>query len=98
MKALEGYIAFHRIFILFVQKYPDILHKINETVADFIQSEAARHKRRVPALGNFLTLLSVSDYQWSDVASAYVDENFTRNVLWVIRKYPGSSVNFSDVS
>lgn len=88
VKALEGYVAFHRLFILFVHRYPQLLEQINDTVANFIQSEAGRTKKACPDLGRFLTLLSVSDYNWNDVSSAYLDENFTRNVRWVIQKNP----------
>lgn len=90
VKALEGYIAFHRLFILFCETYPDLLAKVNDIVGNFIQSESHRNKRAVPDLGEFMALLSVSSYGWEDVSTAYLSETFTRNVRWVIQKYPGT--------
>lgn len=40
------------------------------------------------ALGEFLPLLTVSKFQWKDVAQAYIEESFDRNVKWLLVKYP----------
>jgi hypothetical protein len=88
VKALEGYIAFHRLLILFCEKYPDLMRKVNEIVGNFIQSDSSRNKRAVPDLGEFMALLSVSSYSWEDVSTAYLTETFVRNVRWVVQKYP----------
>ena len=37
-----------------------------------------------------MPLLTVSKYQWKDVARAYMEENFDRNVKWLLMKHPGS--------
>jgi hypothetical protein len=44
MKALEGYLAFHRLLIMFVQEYPSLLTRINNTVSDFISKDNLRSK------------------------------------------------------
>lgn len=42
------------------------------------------------ALGEFLPLLTVSKFQWKDVARTYIEESFDRNVKWLLAKYPGN--------
>jgi len=88
IKALEGYSAFHRLLIMVVEEYPLLLKKANEIVAKFIAHEKDRVKSAVPALGEFLPLLTISDYTWADVAVPYLQECFDRNMLWAINQYP----------
>jgi len=88
VKALEGYIAFHRLIIYFVQFYPELLEHANTIVRNFIAAGDNRTKQKVPDLGVFLTYLAITDYQWSDIAKKYMAESFTRHVRWIIQKYP----------
>lgn len=87
-KALYGYCCFHRWMIHFIEEYPSLLDYVNESVENFIKNENCRTKSVIPSLGEFLTLLSLSKFTWSDVAPAYISENLDRNVLWILRKYP----------
>ncbi len=82
IRGLEIYFACHRWLIEFMRVYPALQERVDSIVTNFIADEAHRHKRAVPDLGEFLMLLSVSRYHWADVASAYMHENFDRNVLW----------------
>lgn len=85
-KALEGYMWCHRWLIYFVQKYPALLTAINKRVKAVIENEGLRHKDALPNLGEFLPLLSVSDYKWSDVRKAIIEEVLDRNSLWIMLK------------
>lgn len=101
LKALKGYCFFHRMLLQFVKEYPELKTKANQIVHDFIHDESKRHKENgVPNLGEFLTIIPISDYKWSDVRDAYVQESFTRNVYWLLNKYPEleqeSSEEFND--
>eukprot|EP01114_Cavostelium_apophysatum_P015647 TRINITY_DN4309_c0_g1_i1.p1 TRINITY_DN4309_c0_g1~~TRINITY_DN4309_c0_g1_i1.p1 ORF type:complete len:1000 (-),score=330.36 TRINITY_DN4309_c0_g1_i1:12-2684(-) len=88
--ALEGYCAFHRLLLFFVKEYPELQRKINAMAISFCNSESKRTKDVVPALGEFLPLLTVSDkVSWQKVCMPYLQENFDRNALWTIKKYPG---------
>jgi len=90
LKALEGYCMFHRMLLEFVARYPELQTKINTSVLEFIRNDDARHKDRTPNLGEFLPLVSVATtITWNDIALPYLEENFTRNVLWVSKKFPG---------
>jgi len=42
LKALEGYLAFVRLLIMFVKEYPELLHRANKIVRDFIECEDNR--------------------------------------------------------
>eukprot|EP01132_Coremiostelium_polycephalum_P000614 gene614-763_t len=88
IKLLEGYCSFHQLFLVLVKKYPDLLSQINQQIYDFIHIPEKRNKTNTPALGEFLPLLTVSDYKWSEVSRAYLEENFDRNVFWVLKKHP----------
>jgi len=89
IKALEGYCMFHRLLLEFVSRYPELQVKINARASLFVKEDDERHKDRTPNLGEFLPLVAVSTaVTWDDIALPYLEENFTRNVLWVIKKYP----------
>jgi len=88
--ALEGYCAFHRMLLLFAERYPEVRKRANETAFHFIQSENNRTKDVVPSLGDFLPTLTIADrVSWNQVSIPYLQENFDRNALWTIKKYPG---------
>jgi len=87
--ALEGYSAFHRLLLFFVKKYPELQKKVNSIARNFCNSEENRTKDVVPSLGEFLPIVSVSDeVSWKDICMPYLLENFDRNALWTIKKYP----------
>jgi len=89
LKALEGYCMFHLILIEFVGRYPELQVAVNNKVRQFISDDSFRHKTSTPNLGEFLPLIAVSsEFTWDDIAIPYLEENLTRNVLWVIKKHP----------
>jgi hypothetical protein len=71
-----------------VDRYPELTAYINRQVSNFVKDEHYRTKRVTPSLGEFLPLLTVSNLSWKDIAKAYLSENFDRNVLWTLKKYP----------
>jgi ubiquitin-protein ligase len=92
IKSLEGYCAFHRLLLAFVQRYPRLLKEINKKARNFVKFESCRNKEAIPNLGEFLPLLTVAtSVSWRDIALPYLQENFDRNVLWAIKKYPALS-------
>jgi len=88
VRALEGYIWFHRILIMFIKENPQLTTRLNKKISNFISQNTYRTKAKVPDLGEFLCYLAVTDYAWKDVASVVVEETLTRNVRWAIEKYP----------
>lgn len=66
--ALNGYCAFHRLLLMFVEEYPQIKEQANKTVSNFIRDESFRFKSVVSNLGQFLPLLTFSDITWQRVA------------------------------
>jgi len=88
-RALEGYFLFHQLFLWAVQEYKDLLPEINGTIKDFVQNPQARMKKNTPNVGEWLALLTVAtDFVWQDAASAYLQENFERNVMWYLKDNP----------
>jgi hypothetical protein len=73
-----------------VEEYPTLQSTINTRLTRFLSDERWRVKDGCPSLGLLLPLLSVSiKYRWSPTfANIYLDESFSRNVLWACKKYP----------
>eukprot|EP01080_Neovahlkampfia_damariscottae_P005218 gene5218-8830_t len=88
LKALKGYCWFQRMFLMFVSTYPELKKQCESIIADFIKDEKKRHKDVVPNLGEFLQLMTVTDFTWADIKDAYIEESFIRNVFWILNKYP----------
>jgi hypothetical protein len=42
LKALEGYLAFNRLLIMFVKEYPELLVQANKIVHAFVEHEDNR--------------------------------------------------------
>jgi len=85
-RALEGYCYFHRWLYVFAKEYPDTLAKKVRVMADFIHHREKRHKRFVPDVGEFITLISLDiEFNWEDAKHAYLEECYARNALWIVR-------------
>jgi len=87
-KALNAYCNFHRLLLQFIIEYPELQQTIDEQVDLFIHQGKYRLKEHLPNLGDFLAMLSVSNFEWKDIEDAYINESFTRNVFWILNKYP----------
>lgn len=89
--ALQGYCYFYQLFLAFCERHPEIQEEAERRIEQFVEDEDKRTKQACPALGPWICLLMVSErYFWRDekVASAYLNENFDRNVRWIVKKYP----------
>ena len=85
-RALEGYFLFHQLFVSLIKQFPELQTAVNTAVKKFIQDPQARLKKNTPNVGEWLTYLSVSnEFTWKDASSAYLQENFERNVMWYLR-------------
>eukprot|EP01125_Pyxidicula_operculata_P013375 TRINITY_DN4433_c0_g1_i1.p1 TRINITY_DN4433_c0_g1~~TRINITY_DN4433_c0_g1_i1.p1 ORF type:complete len:632 (-),score=67.58 TRINITY_DN4433_c0_g1_i1:64-1959(-) len=94
--ALEGYSAFHHLFLAFVEEYPVIRQQANKLIKQFIEKEKHRHKTEIPSLGEWLPLLTITEkYSWDDVAESYLLEMFDRNALWILVAYPSHQFRIS---
>jgi hypothetical protein len=71
-----------------VEEYPVILRDVNTQIANFISTEKYRVKSALPALGEFLPLMTIANYSWEDIAVPYLEESFDRNALWTLSEYP----------
>lgn len=82
--ALQGYCYFNHLFLALCEMKPEIRAEVDRRITSFLQSEHYRTKKKCPALGDWITLLLVSDrYTWVDVCDVYLQENFDRNVKWI---------------
>ncbi|EFC45274.1 ubiquitin-conjugating enzyme family protein [Naegleria gruberi] len=92
IKALYGYMYFHRWLIYLIEKFPQALDRLKYQVNQFKNSESARLKSSCPNLGEFLPKLSVlgpSKLTWNSIKTSVVEETSIRNALWVIKMHPG---------
>jgi len=89
VKAVDGYVAFHRLFLALVEQYPELRTTIQRRVDDFISDPAKRTKAHVPNLGEFLCMLSVlEEVDMAAVVKCYVEEMLVRDVRWIVTKEP----------
>ena len=89
IKALEGYCAFHQVFLKFLEEYPELAKQCQERVQGFLKDEKTRHKDHTPNLGEFMPLLTVTpEVAWKDVAPLIVHESLDRQVFHLIKDYP----------
>ena len=97
IKFLDGFCMFHRVLLHFALTRPEVAKRIKAEVSKFQQLDPRlREKASVPNLGEWLCYLTVSDVRWADVVSAYLDENFDRNVRWYLQTYPELADPFVD--
>lgn len=86
IKALDGYVMFHRLLIALITEYPELKKQIDEKIKSFIENPKSRRKGVVPSMGDFLPLLTVSSYSWKDVAVPVIQEVLIRNIFWIFQE------------
>lgn len=97
VKAVDGYVAFHRLFIALVDQFPELRVEIKKKVDAFIASPEHRTKAHVPNLGEFLCMISViEDVDLSAVVEAYMGEMLVRDVRWLLTNQPHLNTSVAD--
>jgi len=86
-RALLGYCNLHHILLYYSKENPAVIKHVDELVRNFITKEEGRMKTAVPNIGDFLVLMSISNYSWKDVAKPLIREVFVRNVYWNKRMF-----------
>ena len=88
--AIEAYSHFLRLFMAYIDIYPELLRKINKEVSDFMQSRKNRNKKVVPDLGEFIVKLFLSRYSYNDpkIKQAILEEHFARQMYWIFKEKP----------
>eukprot|EP01127_Copromyxa_protea_P022781 TRINITY_DN8346_c0_g1_i1.p1 TRINITY_DN8346_c0_g1~~TRINITY_DN8346_c0_g1_i1.p1 ORF type:complete len:860 (-),score=123.23 TRINITY_DN8346_c0_g1_i1:76-2304(-) len=87
-KALQGYTMFHHMLLYYAKEFPKIQDNAKAAICKFMQNPRNRYKDTCPDLGEWLVFLSITDYTWSSVSSAFLEECFVRNVRWALRECP----------
>jgi len=88
-RALNGYFLMWRLLLASVEEY-SLQAEVARRLAAFRVPEN-RTKAKVPSIGDFLPLLSVSGtaaLSWDALAQPVIEETFDRNALWACRDHP----------
>ncbi len=79
----------HSMFLLALQKHPQMKNKIVEEIQNFLESEENRHKNILSNLGAVLAKASVVDnFKFEELAETYFAEQLDRQVLWILKAVP----------
>ena len=87
-KSLMGFCQFHYMLLYYADKYPLIIEKIEAIVSNFLRDPNQRTKDKIPDLGCFIVLLTLSKTTWQEIIEPLFLEVCERNVRWIIRKNP----------
>jgi ubiquitin-protein ligase len=90
--AIEGYVHFLRLLMEFIDRYPTLQKKIDDTISLFKQSRVNRNKSSVPDIGEFIITLFLSKYKYEDIKHELLEEYFARQIFWLQKK----TVNLMD--
>ena len=89
VKALRTFYYFFRLFVLLLDKHPELYDQIESSLENFKSDEKFRIKEKTPNLGDLLGKLCVSKkYKWSDMMGSYLEEQMDRQVFWMIKDIP----------
>lgn len=89
LKALRMFFHFYRLFVLLLDKNPELYTEIDNSLESFKNDEKSREKTGTPNLGDMLSKLTVSKkYKWSDIIGPYLEEQMDRQVLWMLKLIP----------
>ncbi|KNE57966.1 hypothetical protein AMAG_04797 [Allomyces macrogynus ATCC 38327] len=87
--AIELYTQLHRVWVACLHRFPKQQANVEQRLARFMSSEEHRTKTTVPALGELVALLAVSEeYAWAQLAGPVLEETMHRNVLWIGKANP----------
>mmetsp|Transcript_4074 Transcript_4074/g.6026 ORF Transcript_4074/g.6026 Transcript_4074/m.6026 type:complete len:1464 (+) Transcript_4074:42-4433(+) len=85
---LRNYQYIHRLYLMFIQEYPELKKMINKKLMAFLENPEIRLKTNTPNLGLLLVYLTVSDIGWEDVRDVYIEESWARAVYWMFKSNP----------
>jgi len=90
--AIYAYCHYLRLFMRFLQLYPELVTQIDNEVKEFIgaKNNRSRNKRVVPDIGEFLIKLFLSSYSFANpaVKTPILVEYFARQFFWIYKEDP----------
>ena len=97
-KMVLGYCALHHLLLYLQSKNKkEITSFANRTIEVFKNQKNGCNKWNTRDLGKVLIYLMISSkYQWSDIASRFIEESFTRRTRWFVspKKHDGRYAQF----
>jgi len=95
-KSIKMMMYTHRLFTMFLEKYPELKKVIDEKLKIFIENPESRIKDVTPNIGDLLVYLTVSEtYNWADLKDSYLSEQMDRQIFWVLQEIPDLEKNDS---
>jgi len=90
-KTFQSLLYAYRLFLALAKEYPSIRKDALLRLRSFSYREENRTKAKCPRLGELLPLLMIvdeKDFSWRHIQEPYLEESFTRSVLWICKAHP----------
>jgi hypothetical protein len=91
---LHGLFAIDHLLLSLAVDDPELIDLATASVQRFIADPSNRIKKKIPDFGRFQPQLLIADVSWlpsphgPGACTAFIDESFTRNALWIQRQHP----------
>jgi len=84
--AIEAYCHFLRLLMHFIDIYPELDQRINNTIENFTTNLSNRNKKSIPDIGEFFIQIALSTkYQFNQIKEYVYEEYFARQIYWIQR-------------
>ena len=95
--AMEGYCNLLRLFLRFLEDFPQLREKLNEKVNKALLNDTERNKSNLGDMGEFLILLCLSDLDMNnkDMWCTLMRETTARKFLWIMKEMKAGEEIFS---
>lgn len=88
-RMVEGFFQVVRLGLKVLEESGRVQQAVEKEVSLFLKVDlTTQHETKRSQLGRVLVLLHMSSYTWKDIQQAYLQESMSRDVVFMVKKYP----------